>query len=94
LGIIRDAYGGHHGAFRQELIVGVGLVCQRYNGLLDDGVLIDRLARLPGGALGLVGRAAVTKRQLGTKLPHCVASAVVDAYNAGRHAKRLDSWWK
>jgi hypothetical protein len=55
---------------------------------------MERLARLPGGALGLVGKAAMIKKQLGKQMSHCVAAAVVDTYNLGRAAKRLDSWWK
>lgn len=94
LKIIRDSYGGHRASFRQELITGIGYVCQRYNGALDDETLSERLSKLPGGALGLVGKAAVTKKQLGKPMAHCVAGAVVDTYNAGRNGKRLESWWK
>jgi hypothetical protein len=94
LRIVRDAYGGHGAALRQELITGIGHVCRRYEGTLDDRLLIERLAKLPGGALGLVGRAAVTKKQLGKPLAHCVAAAAVEIYNSARTAKKLDSWWK
>jgi len=60
----------------------------------DDRLLVEPLAKLPGGALGLAGRAATFKKQVGKQLPHCVAATVVDIYNAGRRGNRLDSWWK
>jgi hypothetical protein len=94
LRIIRDAYGGHRAAFRRELIVGIGLVCQRYDGQFEDQTLVDRLAKVYGGAIGLIGKAATTKKQLGKQLSECVASVTVDSYNSGRTSRRLDSWWR
>lgn len=93
LRILRDAYAAHPSALRGQLIEGLGFVCQRYNGALNDEVAKERLAKIPGGALGLLGKAEVIRRQTGRPKNHCVAAAVVDTMNAGRGGKKLDPWW-
>jgi hypothetical protein len=89
--IIRDAYGDD--GFKSEVIQGVGLLCSRYNGELDDSQAVQKLANARGGLGSLMTRAHVTRKQLGRPLPHCVAAAAVDIINAGRGGKKLPSWW-
>jgi hypothetical protein len=94
LRIVRDAYGGHQAALRGDIITGLGLVCSRYNGKMDDEKAVERLSKVPGGALGLMGKAEVIRRQTGRQKAHCVAAATVETYNAGRGGSKLEPWWK
>jgi len=93
LRIIRDAYGD--AGLEGPVIDGVGLVCQRYNGQLDDAHAIERLAAANGGANGLLGKADGLRRKTGNAKGHCVAAAAVEIINAGRTGgRKLPSWWK
>lgn len=92
LRIIRDSFGGR--ALKGEVIEGVGLVCHKYNGDLDDQSAIDRLGRLNGGVNGLLHNASLLHKQTGRPRADCVAGAVVEVVNRGRGGKnRLPSWW-
>jgi hypothetical protein len=96
LRILREAYAKDHEAFRGEMIKGTGLVVARYNGQLDDTQAMNKLSRLPGGALGLRAKAATTQKATGRTLAECIAATVVDTVNQGVNARnaRLQSWWK
>ncbi len=92
LRIVRDAFGDP--GLEAPVIDGIGLLCQRYNGELDDAVAVEKLAKVNGGANGLLGKAEVLRRQTGNAKGHCVAAAAVDIINAGKGGKKLPSWWK
>lgn len=92
LRIIRDAYGDS--GLEATVIDGIGLMCQRYNGELDDGEAVRRLASLHGGVNGLLGKAETLRRQTGNQKGHCVAAAAVEIYNAGKGGRKLPSWWR
>lgn len=92
LRIIRDAYGDP--GFTSFVIDGIALVCQRYNGELDDEKAVTRLSSAHGGVNGLLGRAANLQKQTGNTKNHCVAAAAVDIINAGRGGKKLPPWWR
>ena len=94
LRILRDSFAGDSSAFHAELISGVGRVCQRYNGALDDRVAVERLSALRGGAAALVRKANSYKEKTGRPKDDCIAAAVVDVINAGRGGKKLDGWWQ
>jgi hypothetical protein len=91
--ILRDAYAMRPEALSAEMIRGMGLVCQRYNGSFDDDVAVAKLRQLPGGLAALLAGADLAQRAYGRPRPECVASAIIDAVNRGRRVK-LDSWWK
>lgn len=90
--IARNAYGDS--GLEASILDGIGLLCQRYNGDLDDIAAADRLGRLAGGANGLLGAAEVLRRKTGAYRNHCVAAAAVDIINRGKGGKKLPSWWK
>lgn len=90
--IVRDAYGDP--GLEASVIDGIGLLCHRYNGELDDVRLVERLSKSHGGVNGLLGKAENLRKQTGSTRSHCVAAAAVDINNGGRGGKKLPSWWK
>jgi hypothetical protein len=92
LRIVRDAYGDP--GLEAAVLDGVGLVCQRYNGQLDDAEVVVKLAKANGGVNGLLGKANAIRYRTGNAKAHCVAAAAVDILNAGKGGKKLPSWWK
>lgn len=92
LRIVRDAYGDP--GLEAAVIDGIGLLCQRYNGDLNDGDAVKRLAAANGGVNGLLNAAEVIRRKTGNQKGHCVAAAAVEIINRGRGGKKLPSWWK
>ena len=93
LRIIRDAYGDS--GLDSTVIDGIGHLCQRYNGLLDEELAVSRLSHAHGGVNGLLNRAATLKEKHGSQTAHCVAAAAVDIINRqAPRGKKLPSWWK
>lgn len=90
--IVRDAYGDP--GLDASVIDGIGLLCHRYNGELDDGRLVERLSKAHGGVNALLGKAETFRKSTGNIKSHCVAAAAVDINNSGRGGKKLPSWWK
>lgn len=92
LRIICNAFGD--AGFEALVIDGVGLLCQRYNGLLAEERATQCLGNTRGGARGLLGKAEVLHKQTGNARSHCVAAAAVEVINAKRGGSKLPSWWK
>ena len=92
LRIIRDAYGDP--GLEAPVLDGIGLVCARYNGDLDDTKAVARLSSAMGGVGGLLGKAEVLRRKTGNAKGHCVAAAAVDIINSGKGGQKLSSWWR
>lgn len=90
--IIRDAYGDS--GLEAAVIDGIGLLCQRYNGELDDARLVERLTKSHGGVNGLLGKAENLRKSTGNPKGHCVAAAAVEINNSGRGGRKLPSWWR
>lgn len=94
LSILGKSYDGDRAAFDAHLIKGMALVCQRYDGALDDERAVKRLGTLTGGPVAIGRRATALQLKTGHTRPHCVAAAVVDILNAGRGGNKLESWWR
>lgn len=92
LRIARDAFGDP--GLVAPVLDGIGLLCQRYNGQLEEPVAVERLKKVNGGVNGLLGSAEKLRRSTGSQKNHCVAAAAVDILNSGRGGKKLPSWWK
>ncbi len=97
LRVLKNAFAGDSSAFDGQLIVGVGLVFDRYNGRTNEKELTARLSAVTGGTKGLLRRAESLRERTGNDKAQCIAATVVDVYNrgtAGRSKERLADWWK
>lgn len=92
LRIARDAYGD--GGLEAAVIDGLGHLCARYNGELNEAEAVEKLSKAHGGVNGLLNKAEVLRRSTGNQKGQCVAAAAVDTINSGRGGKKLPSWWK
>lgn len=91
LSILRDAFGGARPAFSADLIRGLGLVCQRYNGAFDDRVAVDKLAR--ASLQALLAQASILRRATARPQAECIAAAVIELMNRGRGGHKLEGWF-
>ncbi len=92
LRIIRDAYGD--AGLDGPVIDGISLLCQRYNGEVDDERVISRLSTAHGGVSGLISRAGQLRQTTGNATAQCVAAAAVEVINRGAGGRKLPSWWR
>lgn len=76
------------------VIDGIAMLCGRYNGELQDEVLVLKLRKVSGGVKGFLGKAALIRERTRQPFNQCVAAAAVDVLNSGKGGKKLPSWWK
>jgi hypothetical protein len=91
LRIVRDSYGDD--GLDGHIIEGIGLLCARYNGELNEDTAISRLSTARGGIGALNSKSYATRKMIGKPLPQCVAAAAVEIINSGRGGKKLPGWW-
>lgn len=75
-----------------RIVEGVGLVLVRYGDAVATEDLIERLAKFPGGAGNLLGKARGLKELIGSTVPRAVAEVVVEEYNRRRKTRALPAW--
>lgn len=92
LGIASTAWGHTSAAVEGKVLEGLGLVCSHYNGELDKGAMAKKLAKYPGGATALLGAAKGMKQHRPASLARCVGEIVVEMYNKGRRAEKLEGF--
>lgn len=92
LRIIRDGFGD--AGFEAAVIDGIGHLCQRYNGQLDETVAAAQLRKVNGGVKGFINTAETLRLKTGNTKALCVAATAVDVINRGRGGKKLPSWWQ
>lgn len=92
LRIIRDAYGD--AGFEAAVIDGIGLLCARYNGELEDQLAVAKLSKINGSVGGLMAFAYRIRDKSHQSLAQSVAAAAVEVLNAGRGGKKLPSWFR
>jgi hypothetical protein len=94
---LKNAFAGDPAAFDSNVIDGMGLVFNRYNGRTNEKEMAARLAQTAHGVRGLLRRAETQRERTGNQKSQCIAATVVDIYNKGlgpRANDRLPSWWK
>lgn len=90
---INEAWSGV--GFDSEVIKGVALFINRYEGRFDADRLVKKMSQVPNGSRGLRQYAYVAKEAFGSTLDIAHAAAVTDIYNKGlRGPASLGSWWK
>jgi len=87
---ILSAWGRTAAAVEGKIIEGLGMVYGRYNGSVDQQAMVKKLAKYPGGAPGLIGDAKGVMNFRRSTLSHCVAEVIIERYNSGRKAGRLE----
>lgn len=92
LKVLKNAWGRQISTFNGTIIEGLGLVQLRYNGKLEQETLVEKLAPFSGGAPGVLGRARALRDMRGKSMSYCVAAVIVDIYNKGRKAGKVDEW--
>lgn len=93
LRLARDSYGDP--GLCSIVIDGFGLLCHRYNGVLDEKSTAAALSRIHGGVSGLLGSAEQLRQKTGSSKAQCVAAAAVTVINRDRdNKKKLQAWFK
>jgi hypothetical protein len=92
LKVALQAWGNQPSSVSGRVIQALGMVQLRYNGGIDQKALAQKLAPFPGGAPSLLGKGRSMQDLRGRPLHHCIASIIVDTYNKGRKAGKLESW--
>lgn len=90
LELITTTWGTKSEALEGKLIEGLAILLKRSNGDLDRATLIKKLQKYPGGATGILGEARGRMRIVKKPLARCVAQQVIDTYNQGRRAGRIE----
>ena len=94
---LRDSFGDDPLAFDGQLMTGISLVFNRFNGKTNEKELVRSLQRVALGARGILRKAEDIRARTGNVKPICIAATIVDTFNRGlgpRSKDRLPSWWK
>ena len=75
-------------AYHQHLIKDVTLLCNRYNGDINDRELIEKLKKRSGPGR-LIGRSRDFAKAVGESVPRAAARVMAADYNRGRRVSRL-----
>jgi hypothetical protein len=97
LTVLRDGLGRDYTSFDRIALAGIGLLLNRYDGVVHDATLITSLNKIYQGIRGLLRRAQSHRDRTGNSLAHCFAASVVEAHNKrlGTRSKyRLPPWWQ
>lgn len=88
---LHEAYGSR--GLDGPVLEGLALVLHRYDGQVDDTLMVKRLGNTAGGLNGVLGPAAKLKVRLGQRMTECIAAQIVDIYNREQRTKKLAPWW-
>ena len=80
-----------HGA-QGDIVRGLGLLYLRHGGVVDKARMADKLAGVPSGPTGVLGRSRGLRDYHGGSLASCVAHFVTDLYNKGLRTSKLPEW--
>lgn len=91
LSTVTSAWGHTASAVEGKLLEGLGNVFATYNGKVDRPAMVKKLGKHPGGAPAIVGSARALKDIKKVSVSKCVSEVVIDLYNKGRSAGRLEA---
>ena len=92
LSTIHTAWGDAKEGLQGDIIQGLGLIFLRDGHLVDRKRLALKLAKSPGGAAGIVGRARGFRAIHTMPIARAVASIIRSEYNQGARTNRLPGW--
>jgi len=93
LGLLTEVWGNDSTSYSRPLINGFGLLIGRHKDTIDLDWLCRKLAGLPGGAPGVVGRARGRVTYMKGSLVEAVVENAIATYNKGvKGSARLPSW--
>lgn len=87
---LTGAFGKRAAGLEGKLVEGITLVASRNNGNVDDAAMVKKLAKYDGGASSLIGDAKGRMRIQHISLSKAIAAHIIDLYNSGRRAERLN----
>lgn len=90
-GITGAAWGKRAEAHDGKVLEGICLVLSRNNGNLDRAALAKKLSKYPGGPSSLLGDARGRSKYHRGSVSRAIAATIIDTYNLGRRAERLES---
>jgi hypothetical protein len=82
------AWGHESDGLRAEIVKGLGVLLRRYP-RLDAPKLVDELAKLAGGPLGLIGKAKQLRDIRGGRISDAMAEILVELHNKRRQTNRI-----
>lgn len=85
-----QAWGKRAAGLEGKVIEGLSLVARSNNGNVDNSAMIHKLAKYQGGPSAMLGDSKGRVEYLGGSLSRAVAATVIDTYNLGRRAGKLD----
>lgn len=91
ISILSAAWDKEQDAYHEDLIRGVALLCNRYNGELSDRDLSAKLKKQSGPGR-LLGRARDFAKVLKQSTARAAARVMANDYNQGRRSNRLPEW--
>ncbi len=89
LSLITSAWGTTPSALEGKLVEGVARVFAKYGSAVDVPSLRKKLAKVPAGPSGILGRARGMRDTYGRPIGRCVADIVVDLHDRGRRSGTL-----
>lgn len=89
LGVLAKAWGTQEPFPNGDIVYGVGMFLERYNGEIDMARLIHKLASFSGGFYGVLGKARTLRSIEGGMVSGCVFEVIRKEYNVGLRNKGL-----
>ena len=87
--LLTGAWGTRSEALDHVVVTGMGMVVNRFNGEIDRGVFVKKLAKYHGGPGALVGDARGLAALKPFGVTRASAELMVDTYNKGRRSGQL-----
>lgn len=95
LRVIKHAWGSDAASFHQSVIVGLGLLFNRYGARANEKRLSEALSLTHNGVRGVLRRAEDLRNKTGNEKSQCVAAVIVEMHNKRSHrSERMAEWWK